>query len=227
MRKLLLPLCAACLILLTGFLSVTPMPPTDSMILVNKSHPLPSDYVPPDLRVVRVRFAEGVLPERKQMASEAAVALEALFTAAQEDGVTLYAVSGYRSYGTQSAIYKSRLEQTSLEYVSKYIAQPGQSEHQTGLAMDLLDRDSRNLTEAFADTEAYAWLCRRAWEFGFLIRYTREGERETGYAFEPWHVRYVGDAAGDIYRSGLTYEAWLARRDSFAYARGRAPLIAR
>ena len=143
------------------------------------------------------------------------------------DGIKLYAVSGYRSYNTQKSIYNKRLEETSLEYVSRYIAKPGESEHQTGLAMDLLDRDSRNLTESFADTAAYAWLSYRAWEFGFILRYTEEGEKETGYAFEPWHVRYVGDAAEEIWSSGLTYEAWLARRKSYAYSRGREPLIAR
>ena len=227
MRKTLLLLCAACLVLCTGFLKLTVPEPTDCMILVNKSHSLPSDYVPADLRVVKVRFAEGVLPERKQMASEAAGALEAMFAAAEADGIKLYAVSGYRSYNTQKSIYNKRLEETSLEYVSRYIAKPGESEHQTGLAMDLLDRDSRNLTESFADTAAYAWLSYRAWEFGFILRYTEEGEKETGYAFEPWHVRYVGDSAEEIWSSGLTYAAWLARRKSYAYSRGREPLIAR
>ncbi len=146
------------------------------------------------------------------MRSDAARALEKMFAAALKDDVELLGVSGYRSYDTQSAIYYRRLKEAGIEHVSRYIAEPGASEHQTGLAMDLGCPGCTDLTERFAETDAYQWLSANAYKYGFIIRYTKDGEKETGYAFEPWHVRYVGDEAEAIYKSGLTLEAYVARR---------------
>lgn len=182
------------------------------LILVNKTHPLPETYMPEDLVEVNVTFAENVYPERKQMRAPAAEALKKMFDGALADGIELIAVSGFRSYETQQIIYEKRLEQTSQEYVDVYIAKPGSSEHQSGLAMDLGTWECHNLTEAFADTEAYAWLSEHACEYGFLVRYPQAGTESTGYAYEPWHVRFVGDAAKEIKASGLTLEEWYEKR---------------
>ena len=182
------------------------------LILVNKTHPLPDTYMPEDLVEVNVTFAENVYPERKQLRVPAAEALEKMFEGALADGIELIAVSGFRSYHTQAVIYEKRLEQAGQEYVDVYIAQPGCSEHQSGLAMDLGTQDSHDLTEAFADTEAYAWLSGHAAEYGFLVRYPKDGTESTGYAYEPWHVRFVGEAAKEIAESGLTLEDWYDRR---------------
>jgi len=227
MRRLLMPLCALALMLCTGFISLDPGLPEGEMILVNKNHPLAKDYVPDDLVEAEIPFASGTPDERKKMAREAAQALEALFAAAQEDGITLYGVSGYRSYATQRRIYNRRLEETSQSYVDMYIARPGESEHQTGLAMDISDSDSRALTEDFADTDAYRWLLKKAAGYGFIIRYTKGGEEETGYGFEPWHIRYVGKAAESVAESGQPYEVWLEKRQILFYARERLPLTMR
>lgn len=181
-------------------------------ILVNKTSALPSDYEPSDLTRPDVKYAPGVAESRKQMRPAAARALEELFKAAADDGIELLAISGYRSYWTQNDLYKRRLSETSLEYVSVYVAKPGQSEHQTGLAMDLGCTGYTDLTERFAETPAYAWLSEHAHEYGFIIRYPKDGTAETGYAYEPWHIRYLGDLAEDVYESGLTLEAWYARR---------------
>lgn len=181
-------------------------------ILVNKTSALPSDYEPSDLTRPDVKYAPGVAESRKQMRPAAARALEELFKAAADDGIELLAISGYRSYWTQNDLYKRRLKETSLEYVSVYVAKPGQSEHQTGLAMDLGCTGYTDLTERFAETPAYAWLSEHAHEYGFIIRYPKDGTAETGYAYEPWHIRYLGDLAEDVYESGLTLEAWYARR---------------
>ena len=162
-------------------------------ILVNKTSALPSDYEPSDLTRPDVKYAPGVAESRKQMRPAAARALEELFKAAADDGIELLAISGYRSYWTQNDLYKRRLSETSLEYVSVYVAKPGQSEHQTGLAMDLGCTGYTDLTERFAETPAYAWLSEHAHEYGFIIR-------------------YLGDLAEDVYESGLTLEAWYARR---------------
>lgn len=183
--------------------------PTDLYVLVNKENYLPSDYVPADLSTPNVPFKDGVVPERKQMREEAARALERMFAAAAEEGLTFLGVSGYRSYGAQSYIYNTRLEQMGEAHVSRYNARPGRSEHQTGLAMDLGCPQSYDLSQNFAYTPEYHWLVKHAHEFGFIIRYPDYGEAETGYAFEPWHVRYLGDRAAEVYESGLTYEAYL------------------
>ena len=183
-----------------------------TMILVNKQNSLPSNYVPSDLTRPDVAYAQGVPESRKQMRADAAHALEDMFAAAQEDGIEFLGISGYRSYWTQREIYQRRLKETSEEYVSLYIAQAGQSEHQTGLAMDLGIEGYTDLSERFANTDAYRWLQAHAHEYGFIIRYPRNGTKETGYAFEPWHVRYLGDQATDVWQSGLTLEAWYRQK---------------
>ena len=161
-------------------------------ILVNKTSALPSDYEPSDLTRPDVKYAPGVAESRKQMRPAAARALEELFKAAADDGIELLAISGYRSYWTQNDLYKRRLSETSLEYVSVYVAKPGQSEHQTGLAMDLGCTGYTDLTERFAETPAYAWLSEHAHEYGFIIRYPKDKEDITGIKYESWHLRYVG-----------------------------------
>ena len=183
-----------------------------TMILVNKQNCLPSSYEPSDLTRPDVAYAPGVAESRKQMREEAARALEAMFGGALEDGIELLAISGYRSYWTQREIYQRRLSETCLDYVSQYVAQPGQSEHQTGLAMDLGIEGYTDLNPRFAETDAYRWLTEHAHEYGFIIRYTENGVQETGYAFEPWHVRYLGEQAADVWASGLTLEAWYRQR---------------
>lgn len=180
-----------------------------NMILVNKQYGLPKDYVPSDLTPANVTFAEGVAESKKQMRAEAAKALEDMFNAAKEDGIELLAISGYRSYYTQKNIYEKRLEEMGEKHVSRYNAKPGYSEHQTGLAMDVGIEGYTDLTERFADTDAYRWLKANAHLYGFIIRYPEEGEKETGYAFEPWHVRFVGEEAAAIKESGLTMEAYV------------------
>ena len=200
------------LLMLTLFQSASAEVIESYAILVNKNSARPSDYEPSDLTRPDVKYAPGVAESRKQMRPAAARALEELFRAAEYDGIELLAISGYRSYWTQNDLYNRRLKETSLEYVSIYVAKPGQSEHQTGLAMDLGCTGYTDLTERFAETPAYAWLSEHAHEYGFIIRYPKDGTDETGYAYEPWHIRYLGDLAEDVYKSGLTLEAWYARR---------------
>lgn len=205
----------AFLLLLLAATSANAMAETvyeSDMILVNKQYGLPQDYVPSDLTPVNVTFAQGVAESKKQMRADAAEALEKMFEAALEDGVELLGVSGYRSYYTQRDIYNRRLAQMGEVHVAKYNAKPGYSEHQTGLAMDVGCPGCTDLTERFADTDAYRWLLKNAHDFGFIIRYTKGDEEETGYAFEPWHVRYVGAEATAVWKSGLTLEAYVARK---------------
>ena len=209
MKKLRILLPVLCLCAAMLFAPARAERPESLMILVNKQCALPSDYVPSDMVRPDVAYAEGVIESRKQMREPAARALEKMFDAALEDGITLLAISGYRSYGTQAAIYSARLEERGQAYVDRYIARPGRSEHQTGLAMDLGCPGHTWLETSFAKTDAYAWLLEHCGEYGFIIRYREELVEETGYAFEPWHVRYVGEPAAEIMERGISLEAYV------------------
>lgn len=179
------------------------------LILANKEHRLPEDYVPSDLTEPDVSFQQSD-PERRQLRREAASALEQMFAGAKADGHKLIAVSGYRSYASQKALYKRRRDQTSAAYVEVYIARPGASEHQTGLAMDLGCPGHCDLEEDFAQTDEGHWIALHAHEYGFVIRYPQDKTEVTGYAWEPWHVRYVGKAAArTIYENGWALEEYL------------------
>lgn len=177
-------------------------------VIVNKQYALPADYVPQDLVVPDVLFNFNFYDEKKLLRQVAATALEDLFNAAKEEGFTLYAISGYRSYDRQKEIYDSNIATKGEEYTNRYSAKPGHSEHQTGLSMDVstISVDNR-LEPVFAYTPEGKWLAKNAHRFGFIIRYPDKKEYITGYSYEPWHVRYVGkDLAEYLYENELTLE---------------------
>jgi D-alanyl-D-alanine carboxypeptidase len=185
---------------------------TNSMyILVNKKRNLPSDYVPKDLVVPDVPFSFSGDSPKKQMRKEAANALESLFEAAEDDGIKLKAVSGYRSYSTQKAIFDNNAKNKGEEVANRTSARPGQSEHQTGLAMDISSASvGYALEESFGDTKEGKWLSKHAADHGFIIRFLKGKESITGYSYEPWHVRYVGkEVAKDITKKKVTFEQYL------------------
>ncbi|MBU5675201.1 M15 family metallopeptidase [Alkaliphilus sp. MSJ-5] len=182
----------------------------DILIVINKKRYLDSDYKPNDLVVPNVKFSFDGEHEKKYMRQEAASALEELFNQAKEEGIYLYAVSGYRSYSTQERLFKNRANRVGEEEANKLSARPGESEHQTGLAMDITSQSAKfDLIEEFGDTEEGKWLKDNAHKFGFIIRYLKEKTDITGYSYEPWHIRYVGkDVAKKIYNEGITLEEY-------------------
>ena len=123
---------------------------------MNKSRNLSSDYEPGNLVVPNVRSI--VSSSRIMMVPEAATALEDLFLGAENDGVYLYAVSGYRSYDYQETVYSNEVNSVGEIQANRYVAKPGQSEHQTGLAMDVLSDEYMSLDEGFENTAAFKWL---------------------------------------------------------------------
>ena len=148
------------------------------------------------------------------MAEAAALALEEMFDACKKDiGITLKAVSGYRSYARQETIYNNKLERVhgSVEKADEYVARPGASEHQTGLVMDVGQKsDKVNLTGGFGATKGGKWVAEHCWEYGFIIRYQKGWEEITGYEYEPWHVRYVGkENARRIHEQEMPLEEYL------------------
>ena len=160
-----------------------------NLFLVNRQYMITEDYVPNDL--VRPNVASTY--SNIKMRAEAAAALEEMFQAAKEEaGYTLMAISGYRSYGKQSAIFDRKVKNAGRKEAVLLVALPGASEHQLGLAMDLGCKKNSYLNEAFGDTPEGQWVNENGHRFGFIIRYKKEWTEITGYAFEPWHVRYVG-----------------------------------
>ncbi len=181
------------------------------IFLVNKEvGVLDETYVPENLVVPDVAFSTPV-DERKHMVKEAADALEQLFVHAKNDGITLHAQSGYRSYGTQQSLYNTYVRVNGEEAANTFSAKPGESEHQTGLAMDVTSDSVDNLlVQEFGETVEGIWVREHAAEFGFIIRFGQGKEDITGYMYEPWHLRYVGvKHAKYITEHGLTLEEYL------------------
>ena len=130
-----------------------------------------------------------------------------------EDGLTLYATSGYRSYSTQKAIFERKLDRMSEKQANLSVAKPGYSEHQTGLAMDIEGETTKGtgLTEAFGESPEGIWAAKHCAEYGFIIRYPKDKTKITGYIYEPWHLRYVGrEAAQEITALDVTFEEYIA-----------------
>lgn len=184
--------------------------PDHIAVFVNKERSLPENFIPQNLVQPDVTFSFEGDSEKKLLQEPAAKALENLFAAAEQDDITLRAVSGYRSYATQKALFNYYIQTEGEEHARRYSAYPGTSEHQTGLAMDVSTPSVNNqLTDTLGSMEEGKWLEAHCAEFGFIIRYPFGKEDITGYAYEPWHLRYVGtDLAKLIMENHSTLEEY-------------------
>ena len=185
--------------------------------LVNLEHPLPDDYAPP---LERIAIAYAADQARVFEYDHRAVAfLAAMLDAAREDGVEIYVTSAWRSQDYQTILYENEIqsfrnqgydEEEAVFLGGSYVAYPGTSEHQLGLAIDLISPDHYWLDESFEDTLAFAWLSQHAASFGFILRYPKDKVEITSIAYEPWHYRYVGaENAAAIQSGGLCLEEYL------------------
>lgn len=174
--------------------------PKSVWVIVNKTRPLdPLEYVPDDLVVPQVPGVNQPL-----LRSDAAVALEGMFAVATQDGIDLKIQSSYRSFATQQRIRASSVARRGQTLSDLSSARAGHSEHQTGLAVDLVGVSGTcALRNCFGTTTEGLWLAENSWKFGFVVRY-REGATEiTGFTWEPWHFRFVGtELAEEIWRLG-------------------------
>ena len=158
----------------------------DEIIIANKHYPLSKDYNP------------GENPTAK-------AELLKLIAAMQEAGFPISDhYSGFRSYETQTQLYQDYVNKDGKAEADRYSARPGYSEHQTGLAFDLIGIDGDLVTEE----KAAQWLLDHAADYGFVVRYLKGKEKETGYMAEEWHLRYVGKEAKEIAASGLSLEEY-------------------
>lgn len=174
--------------------------------LVNKYNGLDKEFEPSDLVVPNIKFNDNVDNEAKQISGVMAKPLEDMVNTAEEEGIILLGNSGYRSYESQVQTYKNRVNSVGKEQADAYVAQPGYSEHQTGLSIDIT-----NPSKYFAKgTKEADWLADNAHKFGFIIRYPEGAKKITGVEYEPWHIRYVGtEVAKDIYEQKITLEEYL------------------
>lgn len=183
---------------------------SQNLILVNKSNSLSRNYQPDDLVIPNIRFDNIADDMVQYVRYDAAIALEELFQSAESQGINLIAVSGYRSYSYQDNVYRNEVNTVGRIEADKYVAKAGESEHQTGLSMDILSDEYLSLDDGFENTIAFNWLENNMSKFGFILRFPKGKEDITGYSYEPWHIRYVGiSAATEIMEEGLTLEEYL------------------
>jgi zinc D-Ala-D-Ala carboxypeptidase len=196
------------------------VPSGDARIIllpVTRVRPLPDGYTPPDLAHVGGRLVRSmVVPD-----------LTAMIDAADADGVDLAPISAYRSPGEQAMAFESAIWQAvgrsggtlsreeAEQRAGRFVAPPGRSQHQLGTAIDFSSWEiGYAVQERFADTETARWLEAHAWQYGFVLPYPRHGEGRTGYAYEPWHYRWIGrDLAAILQRDGYLAQPTLVVDD--------------
>lgn len=173
---------------------------TDSLLVVaNKVHKLPEGYEPADLTIPNVRATQTWY-----LREEAANALEEMFEGAAADGITMVLGSAYRSAAYQGQLWNGYAGQYGSERADRISSRAGYSDHQTGLAVDIFQGMGSglgtDLNETFENTPEGQWLKDNAHRYGWIMRYPKGKEEITGYAYEPWHFRYIGvEYATEIY----------------------------
>lgn len=173
-------------------------------VLVNKFYKLPDNWAPADL--VQVNSTRDQYMERR-----AAEAFFRLQEACTQNGFTLTAYSAYRSTEYQNKIYNNMIDAHGIEETDKYVARPGQSEHATGLCVDV--SIDGIYYEDIESSPYYTWFKEHLVEYGFILRYPQDKQHLTGYHYESWHIRYLGEElAKKVDNSGLTYDEYVARQ---------------
>ena len=181
-----------------------PQNPSAIDVLVNKYNTLGTSFVPKLVQMdSHYSGSDG-----GYMHHDAYKWFVKMVDAAQAEGLRLYSVSAYRSAKLQKSIYQRYVNDYGVSLADIYSARPGHSEHQTGLAVDI---NVARRTAHFENTPHYRWLIKNSWKYGFILRYPKDKTKITGFTFEPWHYRYVGqNLAEKVYKSGLTLEEYLA-----------------
>lgn len=179
--------------------------------LVNPWTEMPEGFVPP-----LTETEDGYLVD-----SRCAEALEAMLADCRAAGLSPVICSAYRTAERQQELYENKVQRVMAEghgrteaetLAAEVVALPGTSEHQLGLAVDLVDANYMELDEAQEQTAVQQWLMAHCAEYGFILRYPTGKSEVTGIIYEPWHYRYVGtDTAREIMSSGLCLEEYLSR----------------
>lgn len=174
-------------------------------VLVNKYHKLDENYEPSDLTIIDSKYASGTQKLRK----EAQIKFEEMASDMAKENLKIYAGSTYRSYTYQKGLYDRYVKKDGFAAAETYSARSGYSEHQLGLAVDIVNDKWDYLSE---NDKEYDYLVKNSYKYGFILRYPRGSEYVTGYMFEDWHFRYLGvELATKVFNSGLTYDEYIAR----------------
>lgn len=177
--------------------------------VVSKDYPFTNPhYIPSELQFATVASRTDKSTSERSLRKDIMPSVEQLFAAAKGQGYDLMIGSGYRSYEQQNMYYTNYVKTYGQAQADTFSAQPGKSEHQSGLAMDVSYSDRRcYLDSCFGDTPAGQWLAAHAHEYGFILRYPKDKTAITKYIYEPWHFRYVGkDLAKALHETGLTLD---------------------
>lgn len=195
--------------------SPTPFPEPDrndwKLTLVNRWNPLPKTW-----RVYLLQLSNGLYVDERCYPD-----LQDMMDGCRAAGLSPKICSAYRTQETQETLYQNEVSaqmalglswERAREEAGKAVALPGTSEHQLGLALDIVDMNNQHLDRSQEDTPVQRWLMAHSWEYGFILRYPSGKSDITGIIYEPWHYRYVGrSAAREIYQSGLCLEEYLAQ----------------
>ena len=181
-----------------------------NLILVNGDHPLPQDFQVPEF----TQLINGHAIDKR-----AYPALQRMMDDCRAEGLEPTICSSYRSWEKQEELFQRKVQsclpqagslEEAEEQAAVWVARPGTSEHQAGLAVDIVDKSYQLLDEGQENTAVQQWLMEHCAEYGFILRYPTEKSALTGVGYEPWHYRYVGEeAAGEIMRQGLCLEEYL------------------
>ena len=183
------------------------------MRLVNRWNPIPEGYVPTLTQLINGQAVdERCYPDLQEM-----------MDACRAAGLEPLICSSYRTRQDQEELYENKVrrllaqgsgEMTARAEASSVVAVPGTSEHQLGLAVDIVDMNDQNLDESQENTPVQQWLMTHSWEYGWILRYPTDKSELTGIIYEPWHYRYVGkDAAREIHTLGVCLEEYLDKED--------------
>jgi len=180
----------------------------DYLILVNRNNTLSKTDIPSDLVDTKSRYKDGIFINNLVYKQFIKMKND---MAKYEYNIDI--MSGYRSYDYQEKLYNKSILEKGFNYAFRYIAPPGASEHQTGLAIDIcVYRDNNCYIEhEIDDMEEIKWIHNNAHKYGFIVRYPVDKENITGYNYESWHLRYVGSIANYIYGNNLTLEEYLKK----------------
>lgn len=177
-----------------------------SLLNVNKYYALPEDYTPENLKNISLQYSYA----GNKITEEANDAYVSMWNAANKEELKLIVNSSYRTYESQVEVYGNIKAANGQKEADKVAARPGHSEHQTGLSIDVFEIKNQT-TSTFKDSPAYTWLKENAYKYGFIERYPENKEYLTGYSFESWHWRYVGEeAAKIIHEEDITFDEYYA-----------------
>lgn len=174
-----------------------------NLMLVNKFHYLTKSYVPEDLVDIKNYYAYGENKVKKEVYDS----FLNMWNDAKKENLSLIITSAYRDYDYQEKLWDSYSNSNGEKWADSVAARAGYSEHQTGLTLDIVTYGSK--MNEFENTDEFKWLNKNAHKYGFILRYPKDKEDITGYAYESWHYRYVGkDIAKKIYEENITYDEY-------------------